>query len=370
MWRLRISERVLLHLVENWEGNNSNNNHAKEPPFSLTQAGIAKSLNYSLERISTSLRELIDEGLVVMKKCYSRESGRFRSFYFPTQEGQARAKKIIDMLKSVRINVLDHSGLLKEMSVKELIVLLKGISNEGQHDSYELKEMRTQKPTYTSIVNHIQNDTFNVKEFTSRKGFELNKRMWMMVRDAYFDVANKYVVLTRNQNWQTGIVWLKDGVKLPFIAEFKYKIGGGSGGDGMVFMFYKRRDYWPSEGGNLGFVPGEGSMPGYGIEFDSNQNPDYNDPPYPHIALVKDRPTNHLICVEDPHGCDFKWHRAKISVRESQVEVEVDGKKLLEWAGELNRVHSGIGIAASTGGRTNWHIVDDIKISKMRLKTG
>jgi len=40
---------------------------------------------------------------------------------------------------------------------------------------------------------------------------------------------------------------------------------------------------------------------------------------------------------------------------------------VLQWEGEISRAHSGIGIAASTGGMTNWHIVDDIKITKKSL---
>lgn len=367
MYRLRFSERVLLHLFETWGEGFKNN--TKEPPFSLTQAGISEALGYSLERVSTSLRELMAGGLVEMRKYYSRKSGRFRSFYFPTQEGVGRARELMVDLRGERVKVLDQNGLLREMSVEELLLYVRGIAGKVHKNTYELKELTIPEPTYTNILNHIQGDTFDVKKFMEPKEVEFNKRMWMLVRDAYFDPAHKYVVLTRNQHWQAGIIWLREGIKVPFTAEFRYRAGGGSGGDGFVFMFYKKRGYWPVEGGNLGFVPGTGPMPGYGVEFDSQPNPDYNDPPYPHIALLKDRPDNHLVNVQEDRVGDFKWHSVKLCVGESSVSVDLDGERVLNWSGELRRAHSGIGIAASTGGMTNWHIIQDIKITKMLRTT-
>jgi len=370
--RLRFSERVLLHLVESQSGqfNGLNSNSLIEPPFSLTQSGISEALEYSLERVSTSLRELMSEGLVVMKKYYSRESGRFRSFYFPTQDGVLRARELMDAIRAERVKVIDLDGTLKEMSVEELLGRIRSLSGGGDQDTYLLKEGVPLPVTYTSVLNSIRGETFEVERFISPRRVDLNKKMWTMVRDAYFDATNRYVVLTRNQHWQAGALWLRDGIKVPFTAEFRYRAGGGSGGDGFVFMFYKKKDYWPCEGGNLGFVPGTGPSPGYGVEFDSLPNPDYNDPPYPHIALMKDRPDNHLTSVEDRRVADFKWHSARISVGESSVSAWVDGDLVLRWNGELDRSHTGVGIAASTGGMTNWHIVDDIKITKAREESG
>ncbi|MEM2679144.1 MAG: hypothetical protein QXU01_01825 [Candidatus Hadarchaeales archaeon] len=363
--RLRLPERILLHLFEN--SGQVDPERPREPPLPLTQAGIVESLNYSLERVSTGLRELISEGLVSKKRFYWRESGRFRNFYFPTQEGTIKAQELIDILRNQRVKIITPTGILKEMTLEDLRNYLKKLAKPSKHDVYELKEKKYVEITYTNILNQIKGNKFEVKSFVSPQGLELNERVWEMVRDAYYDSTHKYVVLTRNKHWQAGIIWLREGIKMPFIVEFKFKIGGGSGGDGLVLMFYKRKDYWPADGGNLGFVPGVGIMPGYGVEFDTQPNPDYNDPPYPHIALIKDSPTNHLAYVEHRQMGDFNWHRAKVSVGISSVKVEVDGKRVLQWEGEISRAHSGIGIAASTGGMTNWHIVDDIKITKKSL---
>lgn len=365
MIRLRLSERILLHLFEN--SGQVYPERLKEPPFFLTQAGIVDSLNYSLERVSTGLRELISEGLVLKKRFYWRESGRFRNFYFLTQQGIMKAQELIDILRNQRVKIITPKGILKEMTLEDLRNYLKKLAKPSKRDVYELKERKHVEITYTNILNQIKGNKFEVKSFSSQ-GLELNERVWEMVRDAYYDSTHKHVVLTRNKHWQAGIIWLKEGIKIPFVAEFRFKIGGGSGGDGLVLMFYKRKDYWPADGGNLGFVPGVGIMPGYGVEFDTQPNPDYNDPPYPHIALIKDSPTNHLVYVEHQQMNDFNWHYAKVSVGISSVRVEVDGKKVLQWEGEISRAHSGIGIAASTGGMTNWHIVDDVKIKKLPNK--
>jgi DNA-binding PadR family transcriptional regulator len=364
---LRLPERILLHLFESGGANLEN---TKDIPLQLTQAGMVSTFGCSLERVSTSLNELMEAGLVAKKRFYWRETGRFRNFYILTQEGKNMAQELLDELMDRKVKILTPEGLLKESTLEDLVEFLsRSIKASGQ-TAYELKEKKYPEPTYTNILLHLTGDTFDVKSFLTPRGAEINRRTWDFVRDAYFDSTHNYVVLTRNKHWQAGIVWLREGVKSPFIAEFRFKAGGGSGGDGLVFMFYKRKDYWPADGGNLGFVPGVGNMPGYGVEFDSQPNPDYNDPLFPHIALIKDTPMNHLAYVEDRRVSDFIWHAVRIAVGESSVRVEVDGKKVLSWEGEISRAHSGIGISASTGGMTNWHIVDDVKIMKQGPDTG
>lgn|GEM_PF-3225121 len=364
--RLRLPERILLHLLES---GGANLESPKDVPFPLTQAGMVSTFGCSLERISTSLNELMEAGLVVKRRFYWRETGRFRNFYLLTQEGKNRAQELLDELMVRKVKILTPEGLLKEVTLEDLAEhLRRSIKAVGQ-TAYELKEKKYPDPTYTNILLHLTGHTFDVRSFLTPRGVEMNRRTWDFVRDAYFDSTHNYVVLTRNRHWQAGIVWLREGVKSPFTAEFRFKAGGGSGGDGLVFMFYKRKDYWPADGGNLGFVPGVGEMPGYGVEFDSQPNPDYNDPPFPHIALIKDTPTNHLVYVEDRRVGDFNWHTVRIAVGESSVRVEVDGKKVLFWEGEISRAHSGMGISASTGGMTNWHIVDDVRITKQQPGT-
>ena len=53
-------------------------------------------------------------------------------------------------------------------------------------------------------------------------------------------------MLTETTPWQAGAIWLVDEIKDPFVIEFTYRAGGGSGADGLVFMFYKDTEYVPA----------------------------------------------------------------------------------------------------------------------------
>ena len=169
------------------------------------------------------------------------------------------------------------------------------------------------------------------------------------------------MVLTQNVNSQAGILWLNDEFTNPFSIQFRYRAGGGTGADGLAFMFYKTKDYTPGYGGSLAFAPGVGSAPGYGVEFD-NYDSGF-DPSANHIALIEDTFLNHLAYVNDSRTEDNQWHQVKVTVYSNYVRVEVDGDYLITWGGEINRTFDGIGFCAATGGASNWHIIDDVHIS-------
>ena len=199
--------------------------------------------------------------------------------------------------------------------------------------------------------------------------FSIDTGMWTYIGNAYRDSANEYVVLTEHGDWQVGIAWFSQNIFSPFTAEFRYKVGGGTGADGMVFMFYKQSGYTPGAGGHLGFSirisPSEADpVPGYGIEFDNYYNNGYgrHDPSSNHIALIKDDGSHHLVYVDDSRTEDNKWHTAKIVVGNSTIEVYVDDELVIVWEGTIDRTYGGIGFSATTGGLTNWHVVDDVDI--------
>ncbi|MEM2878247.1 MAG: hypothetical protein QXG10_01660 [Candidatus Hadarchaeales archaeon] len=384
MLTIRLDEKIIIYLGDNRDIVRSYND---EFPHSLTQAGIAENINMSLERISTTIKELEKNKLVAHDRKFSRSTGRFKNVYFLTDEGLSAYRTIKERLGREIIKVKDLNGEFKEMEINDLLTYLKYIpkaeedpdilsSKENESfseyfmkrvctlETFQLRETPVLRINYTNIINNISSGTVDVQSLLEAKSTNINKRMWIMVRDAYYDISKKCVVLTKNQEWQAGIMWLKKGIKSPFIADFKYKIGGGSGGDGFVFMFYKKKNYWPCDGGNLGFVSGVAPIPGYGIEFDGVQNVDYGDPPYPHLALIKNHPKNHLEYVEEPRVVDSKWHYVKVIVEDSAVTVHIDENKVLEWSGKIERAYDGIGFSASTGGQTNWHMLDDIKIMK------
>jgi len=179
---------------------------------------------------------------------------------------------------------------------------------------------------------------------------------------AYRDTDNQYLVLTEPKYHQGGVIWLNQDIFSPFIAEFKYKAGGGGCADGLVFMFYKKKDYLPYDGGGLGFVSPPGgpstmtSVPGYGIEFDNYRHECgcgpgvLEDPSNNHIALIKDNVTNHLAYKNDPRTEDYEWHNVKVVVGNSKIEVYVDNESVINWEGNIDRTYGGIGFAGTTGG--------------------
>lgn len=209
---------------------------------------------------------------------------------------------------------------------------------------------------------------------TVRDSFDTDTGLWTYIGSAYRDETHGYVVLTEPKGDQVGIIWLNQNITSPFVAEFKYKAGGGSGADGLVFMFYKKKNYTPAGGGCLGFerltivneVKRAEPVPGYGIEFDNFYNSNHNDPNERHIALIKDTVNNHLIYVKDDRTEDNKWHNVRVEVYESTIIVYVDGELLFTWKGEIDRTYEGIGFSAAVGARNNWHIIDDVKITVLQ----
>ena len=190
---------------------------------------------------------------------------------------------------------------------------------------------------------------------------------------AYCDLGNEYLVLT-NSGYQAGVIWFNRDIFSPFTAEFRYKAGSGTGADGLVFMFYKQKDYDPYNGGCLGFTtpPGGSSsstpVPGYGIEFDNFNNgfdggtEQFDDPSGNHIAIIKNSVDNHIKYVDDPRTEDDRWHNVKIIVENSTIEVYVDSELVLRWEGKIDRTYGGLGFSGATGYYDYWHIIDDVNI--------
>ena len=213
---------------------------------------------------------------------------------------------------------------------------------------------------FTIALFSLAASTASAKTF--RDNFSTDSGLWTYIGDAYRDTKNEYVVLTEPKNDQVGVIWLKEEIRAPFTAKFRYKAGGGTGADGLVFIFYKDTNYTPNWGGSLGFVDVKrGPVPGYGIEFDNYYNP--FDPSGNHIALIKDDVGNHIIWVDDARTEDNKWHNVTVEVSVSSVKVILDGGTLFTWSGTLNRTFGGIGFSASTGAGNNWHIIDDVEIT-------
>ena len=194
--------------------------------------------------------------------------------------------------------------------------------------------------------------------------------------------------LTVLKDFTGGVVFFKTPIQGSFIANFRYKVGGGSHqGDGFTMFFYKQKYSSLDTGGSQGFNSKENSIrhivPGYGIEFDAwqnwvsdfqqipgtNQNPQ-GDPSANHIGLIEGFSGNHLAYVDDSRVADNNWHKVSISVQGSSVSVYVDQGLVLQWNGALNRTFDGLGFSAGTGGPgSNMHVIDDFLISASAIHT-
>lgn len=200
---------------------------------------------------------------------------------------------------------------------------------------------------------------------------------WILLNAAYWDSESENIVLTEPGSDLVGVIWLKNNVSSPFTVEFRYIIGGGSGADGMVFMFYKDWDYKPGIGGFLGFhcrdvgeeCPRD-NAPGYGIEFDNyyNSKQEYGDiygdgdPSPSHIALIKDFIGNHITYVNDSRTNDNIWHNVKLIVKEKEIFLYIDGQQTLVWNGSLNRSNNHIGFGSGIWGYDHKHIIDNFQL--------
>ena len=193
--------------------------------------------------------------------------------------------------------------------------------------------------------------------FTSDSG------AWTYLGTAQRDTANHWVVLTQPTNGQAGVLWFNEpSFMLDFNLTFRYKIGGGTGADGIVAMFFKQDSYTgptPSlpDGGSLAWIG-----KGYGVEWDTHYNPEWNDPGADYVGLVEDSVGNHLGTTSAIRD-DDTWHTASIQVTLQSMKVYIDSVKVLQWNSELDRTYEGLGFSGATGAQNDWQIITNVSLS-------
>lgn len=165
-----------------------------------------------------------------------------------------------------------------------------------------------------------------------------------------------------------------------FSAEFRYRIGpNASGGEGLVFAFFKQMEYMPAPGSTLGFEDAEPATTlghaGYGLELDARPNKDQVEllQSGAHIALIQDRASNHLWAASEGPLADGNWHVINMDVLETKLHAYHDGRFIgtAEVRG-FDRTFGGLGFSASspTAGASvdptlppNYHEVDYVRVS-------
>ena len=182
--------------------------------------------------------------------------------------------------------------------------------------------------------------------------------------------------LTPDELWQSGSIWNVDKVNLnnsfQVIMELKFGCRDGDGADGILFGLQPVSTSIGQQGEGIGF---QGVSPSIGIEFDTWQNTNLNDPTYDHISISKNGNLNHNSTsnlagpvqanATNPNIEDCNWHKLRVNwdAQIQTLEIWFDCDLRLSYTGDIvNEVFGGDpnvfwGFTSATGGARNLHQV-------------
>ena len=188
----------------------------------------------------------------------------------------------------------------------------------------------------------------------------------------YFFGSDGYVELTSvSSTSQVGSVMISTDIPGDaWYASFDVYIGGGTGADGMGFVFYDADDvsdtYYGTSGGAMGFD--NTSAVGYAVELDVNDNgTSFGDPDGNHIAVVD--ASSYPYTSYDTESSiptletSSTTYTIEVYFLEGDIDVYIDGTLYLsttitDYSLETLRM----GWTAATGTLTNYHTLDDIYV--------
>jgi gliding motility-associated-like protein len=181
--------------------------------------------------------------------------------------------------------------------------------------------------------------------------------------------------LTPAVNWQVGSIWNGDLIDLNQSFDVAVDLFLGckdlEGADGMVFGLQPISTSIGTSGGDLGF--GE-VMPSLGVEFDTYQNIDYEDPVFDHITIIRDGilrhntpqgslagPVQANVSQANVEDCAFHAMLVSWDADQQTLSVFFDCELRLTYTGDIiNDVFNGDplvywGFTSATGGLNNIH---------------
>ena len=132
--------------------------------------------------------------------------------------------------------------------------------------------------------------------------------------------------VTAASQWQNGAFWSNTQIDLStdFNLQFEINLGwnDADGADGLVFVLQRLgSNILGASGGGMGYSSFGQSL---GIEFDTFENPEYNDPAYDHLAIELDGDINHY----SPNN--IAWP-VQMSASNSNVEDGVNHTVSIDW---------------------------------------
>jgi gliding motility-associated-like protein len=188
-------------------------------------------------------------------------------------------------------------------------------------------------------------------------------------------ISERCFQLTNEQGSKVGSIW--DSTKINLNESFDVNLDlffgckDADGADGIVFGFQPISTSVGAVGEGMGFL---GVQPSIGIEMDTYQNTNRNDPVYDHIAIFKNGDVTHGTANTlagpvsiDPSGNieDCKLHNIRVTWNATlkKLEVFIDCISKISYTGDIVRdIFNGNpnvfwGFTAATGGANNRHEV-------------
>ena len=182
--------------------------------------------------------------------------------------------------------------------------------------------------------------------------------------------------LTPAQLNRVGSIWNENKIDLNESFQVLMQLNFGNldanGADGIVFGFQPVSTSIGSVGEGIGFA---GVSPALGIEFDTWQNFNLSDPPYDHIAIIKNGNLSHTsgntlagpvqAKAQNPNIEDGQFHQLRINwdAAATTIEIWFDCDLRLTYTGDIvNDIFNGNpevfwGFTSATGGAVNVHKV-------------
>ena len=191
---------------------------------------------------------------------------------------------------------------------------------------------------------------------------QLDTNKWIVYRYAN-DVNNEVVFengvvyLTKAVGSRAGLLVSKNDIKPPFIVHMRFKIGGGTGADGISFGYMLNDPGGTNRGRYLAFPQGS-DIKGYIIAIDEWYDEIEIRMAGSWTTTGKRYPKSDID--------DNNWHTISAALTKESVEwVTYDGMKIIEHDSlPSDTGYYKIGLGGATGGSTNNHIVDYIFIRK------
>lgn len=198
----------------------------------------------------------------------------------------------------------------------------------------------------------------------------------VQLNGAAINIGGDCYRITPDALTQAGSLWALDSLDLTedFLVDFSFYLGDNdAGADGIAFLLQPISTSIGTTGGGIGY---EGVSPSLGLEFDTWQNIDLNDPTFDHLALQQNGDLDHLgpnnlssgtvpildavTNAEDDmyHNCQVTWDADSML-----YSVYVDCELKLEYTGDIvNNIFGGdpfvfYGFTSATGGASNDHEV-------------